>query len=234
MQESEDRTCSLRGQGRQRREEGGQSEKSEAAGLHCTQGVFQISPQENRTGEDLGPARVALQVNADSKRTHSLTGNCHSEAGPHNQRPPRSMKEFQVRISSFRRMPLTESKVCKRRRTQVLLAGDASEKFVPRGFQGSREFAKCAGSRVTHAPKERVGAGVFAKHLLDDFVRVTQTDNLARATRLVHSSMPEVSTEIEVSKKGRLNQGVGIIALTVQEESWRLQERSLVRRVTST
>ena len=215
MQESEDRTCSLRGQGRQRREEGGQSEKSEAAGLHCTQGVFQISPQENRTGEDLGPARVALQVNADSKRTQMITGNCLNEAGPHNQRPPRSMREFQVRISSFRSMPLTE--VCKRRRTQVLLAGDASEKFVPRGFQGSREFAKSAGSRVTHAPKERVGAGVVAKHLLDDIVGVTQTDNLARATRLVHSSMPEVPTEIEVSKEGRLNQGVGIIALTVQE-----------------
>ena len=94
MQESEVRTCSLRGQGRKRREKGGQSEKSEAAGLHCTQGVFQIFPQENRTGEDFGPARVALQVNAEPKSTHFLTGNRLSEAGPNNQRPPRSVNDF--------------------------------------------------------------------------------------------------------------------------------------------
>ena len=56
------------------------------------------------------------------------------------------MREFQVRVSSFCRMPLTKSKGCKRSRTQVLLTGDASEKFAPRGFQGSREFAKSADS----------------------------------------------------------------------------------------
>ena len=47
MQESEDRTNSLGGQGGKRREKGGQSEESTTTGLHCSQGVFQTSTQEN-------------------------------------------------------------------------------------------------------------------------------------------------------------------------------------------
>ena len=205
MQGSEDRTCSLRGQGRKRGEKGGQSEKSATTGLHCTQGVFQTTPQENRTGEDFDPARVALQINAESKSTQVFTGNRLSEAGPHNQRPPGSMNELQIRISSIRRVTPTKSKGSKRSRTRVLLAGVASEKFVPRGFQRSRKLVKSAGSRVTNTPKERISTGDFAKHLLDDTVGVSQADNLARATRLLHRSMPKISTKIETSEKRRLH-----------------------------
>ena len=108
MQESEDRTCSLR-QGGERGEKGGQSEESATTGLHCTQQNVQTSSQENGTGEDFNPAMVALQVNAETKSAQVFSGNRLSEAGPHNQRPPGSMTDFQVRVSSFRIVTLTKS-----------------------------------------------------------------------------------------------------------------------------
>ena len=105
---------------------------------------------------------------------------------------------------------------------------------MPRGAQRSRKLVKSAGSQVTNTPKERIGTRDFAKHLLDDTIGVTQADNLARATRLLHSRMPKVSIEIEASGKRRLHQVVGVIVNSTWGGPRRLQEWCLVRRVSST
>ena len=144
------------------------------------------------------------------------------------------MTDFQVRVSSFRRVTLTKSKGSKYGGTRVLLAGDASEKFVPRGAQRSREFVKSAGSRVTNTPKERIGTGDFAKHLLDDTGGVTQADNFARATRLLHSSVPKIATEIKVSKKRGLHQVFSGLVNSTLGGPRRLSGGSLVSRVPGT
>ena len=118
------------------------------------------------------------------------------------------MTGFQGRVSSFRRVALAKSKCSKRSGTRVLLARDAREKFVPRCTQRSRQLVKGAGGRVTNTPKERVNTWNLAKHLLDDTGRITQADNLARAPRLMHGSVPKVTIEVKVSKEGGLHQVV--------------------------